>query len=172
VMVEAGWVPQRPSAPREAARWESWAAVLGVAADIEATAAAAGDRPPTLVDLVEDLREQARAGMQPRGTGVTVATLHATKGQQFAAVFVVGAHDGGIPNRAALGRTAPPEAVAEEQRLLYVGLTRATDRLCVSWARRAGSDTPVRPPSRFLAGILTGRPDFADIRLHSEPTRA
>ncbi len=172
VMVEAGWVPQRPSAPREAARWESWAAVLGVAADIEATAAAAGDRPPTLTDLVEDLREQARAGTQPRGTGVTVATLHATKGQQFSAVFVVGAHDGGIPNRAALGRTAPPDAVAEEQRLLYVGLTRASDRLCVSWARRAGPDTPVRPPSRFLAGILTGRPDFADIQLHSEPRRA
>lgn len=172
VMVEAGWVPRRPSSPREAAPWESWAAVLGVAADIESTAAAAGDRPPTLTDLVEDLREQARAGMQPRGTGVTVATLHATKGQQFSAVFVVGAHDGGIPNRAALGRMAPPDAVAEEQRLLYVGLTRATDRLCVSWSRRAGSDTPVRPASRFLTGILTGRPDFADIQLHGEPTRA
>ncbi len=172
VMVEAGWAPKRPSSARESSRWESWAAVLGVAADIEKAAAAAGDRPPTLTDLVEELREQARAGSQPRGTGVTVATLHATKGQQFAAVFVVGAHDGGIPNRAALGRSAPPDAVAEEQRLLYVGLTRAADRLCVSWARRAEATTPVRSPSRFLVGILTDRPDYADIQLHGDTRRA
>jgi DNA helicase-2/ATP-dependent DNA helicase PcrA len=172
VMVEAGWQQERPSVARDAARWESWAAVLGVATDIEASAAAAGDRPPTLTDLVEELREQARIGVQPRGTGVTVATLHATKGQQFSAVFIVGAHDGGIPNRAALTRMAQPDAVAEEQRLLYVGLTRAADRLLVSWARRAGSDSPVRGPSRFLAGVLLDRPDFVNIQLHGEAGQA
>lgn len=172
VMVEAGWAATRPSSARESGRWESWSAVLAVAADIETTATAAGDRPPTLTDLVEELRDQARAGVQPRGAGVTVATLHATKGQQFSAVFVVGAHDGGIPNRAALGRAAPPDAVAEEQRLLYVGLTRAADRLCVSWARRAGPDTPARRPSRFLTGMLTDRPDYVDIRLHGDTRRA
>jgi DNA helicase II / ATP-dependent DNA helicase PcrA len=136
VFIEAGWSIKRPEAVRESSRWESWASIVSLAEDVERTATAAGLLPPGLGELVEHLREQARSGLQPRGSGVTVATLHATKGQQWSAVLVVGAHDGGIPNRAALARTAGPDAVSEERRLLYVGLTRAADYLRVSWARQ------------------------------------
>lgn len=166
VFVEAGWSLKRPDAVRETSRWESWATLVSLALDVERSAAAARLAPPGLGELVERLRDQARSGAQPRGSGVTVATLHATKGQQWSAVLVVGAHDGGIPNRAALARTAGHDAVDEEQRLLYVGLTRAADHLRVSWARRASADSPTRAPSRFLAGLLADPPSAVDIQLH------
>jgi DNA helicase-2/ATP-dependent DNA helicase PcrA len=81
----------------------------------------------------------------------------------------VGAHDGGIPSRAALARSAGPEAIAEERRLLYVGLTRAADHLCVTWAQQASEQSPRRPPSRFLAALLTERPASVNIVLRGAP---
>jgi DNA helicase-2/ATP-dependent DNA helicase PcrA len=70
-------------------------------------------------------------------------------------VFVTGVHEGTIPITFA---TTPP-AVAEELRLLYVGLTRARDGLMVSWslARTPGA-RPSRGPSRFLASLLPAAP--------------
>jgi DNA helicase-2/ATP-dependent DNA helicase PcrA len=99
--------------------------------------------------------------------GVTVATLHATKGQEWPVVRVVGVHEGGVPNTAALARAAGPDALAEEQRLLYVGLTRARDRLTISWSagRRAGQASR-RAPSRFVRPLLSGENPDVDIRLH------
>jgi DNA helicase-2/ATP-dependent DNA helicase PcrA len=169
VLTDAGWSPDRPDGAGRASHWDSWDTVVGVADDFERTLGAAGQQPASLTDLVAHLREQARTGAQPRGSGVTVATLHATKGQQWAAVFVVGAHDGGIPSRAALTRSAGPEAIAEERRLLYVGLTRAADHLCVTWARQASEQSPRRPPSRFLAALLTERPASVNIVLRGAP---
>lgn len=165
VFVDAGWSQQRPDVVRELSRWESWSTLVAIAGELEVAAGAAGTATPTLGDLVEHLREQDRLGVQPRGSGVTVATLHATKGQEWPAVFVVGVHDGGIPNRSALSRSGGPQAVEEEKRLLYVGLTRAADRLHVSWARRATAESPTRPPSRFLSGLLADQPDTVDIQL-------
>jgi DNA helicase-2/ATP-dependent DNA helicase PcrA len=116
---------------------------------------------------VDDLRERARTGEEPRAVGVTVATLHATKGQEWPHVFVLSAHDGGIPAAVATGRGAAPDAVEEERRLLYVGLTRARDGLTVSWARRHRSDQVTqRRPSRFLQPFLESRDPGVDIRLH------
>lgn len=167
VLGEAGWTIQRPTVSAEAARWESWATVVTLAEEMESTTIAAGQPPPTVADLVAEMREQARTGGQPRGSGVTVATLHATKGQQWGAVFVVGAYEGGIPSRSALSRGAGPAAVREEQRLLYVGLTRAADHLCVSWARQAQQGSASRRPSRFLADVLLERPESAAIELRT-----
>jgi len=86
--------------------------------------------------------------------GVTLASLHAAKGLEWDVVFLVGASDGLIPISMAEG----PEAVEEERRLLYVGLTRARRQLFISWS---GARTPgargTRRVSRFLApaaGIL------------------
>jgi DNA helicase-2/ATP-dependent DNA helicase PcrA len=117
---------------------------------------------------VDDLRERARTGEEPRAVGVTVATLHATKGQEWPVVRVVGVHEGGVPNTAALARAAGPDALAEEQRLLYVGLTRARDRLTISWSagRRAGQASR-RAPSRFVRPLLSGENPDVDIRLHT-----
>jgi DNA helicase-2/ATP-dependent DNA helicase PcrA len=166
VLVEAGWTPQRPTAAGDLGRWESWASVLELARSLQQTAADSGDPPPRLGDLVDDLRERARSGEEPRAVGVTVATLHATKGQEWPVVFVVGVHDGALPSAAATTRTAGPDALAEEQRLLYVGLTRARDRLTVSWsARRTPQQASRRRPSRFLQPLIDAGDPAANIRL-------
>ena len=169
VLGDAGWVADPPPGERLGPRWQAWATLVGVADDLEHGAADAGQPPPGLEELMAELREQQSTGRQPRGVGVTVATLHATKGQQWAAVLIAGAYDGGVPIRSALGRWAPADAEAEERRLLYVGVTRAKDHLVITWPRRVTADGPGRPPSRFVAGLVAGRPAGVEIHLRSGP---
>jgi DNA helicase-2/ATP-dependent DNA helicase PcrA len=85
---------------------------------------------------------------------VTLASLHAAKGLEWDAVFVVGATDGMIP----ITYADTPEAVEEERRLLYVGVTRARQWLTITWATaRAPGGRATRRPSRFLDGLHAGR---------------
>ena len=83
---------------------------------------------------------------------VTLSTFHRAKGLEWHTVYLIGVADGIVPYK--LARTH--EALAEEQRLFYVALTRATDALHLSWAERtsiAGSEGRRRGPSRWLAPI-------------------
>ena len=66
--------------------------------------------------------------------GVTLASLHAAKGLEWDAVFLVGLADGTLPISHALSHGPDSEAVEEERRLLYVGVTRARVHLALSWA--------------------------------------
>jgi len=85
---------------------------------------------------------------------VTVASLHAAKGLEWDVVFLPGLTEGNLPIVHARGQ----QAIAEEQRLLYVGLTRARQRLYLSWALARTADArPSRVPSRFLAGLRPPR---------------
>ncbi len=144
VITGAGWSPEPPSgggATRE--RWESLSALATLADDM--TAAAPEARLP---ELVAELDRRAAEQHAPAVQGVTLASLHAAKGLEWDTVFIVGASDGLIPISMAEG----PDAVEEERRLLYVGLTRARRRLVVSWssARTPGARA-TRRVSRFLA---------------------
>jgi ATP-dependent DNA helicase UvrD/PcrA len=88
----------------------------------------------------------------PRADRVSLLTIHAAKGLEFPVVFVVGLEDGLLP----LSFGAPdPASLAEERRLLYVGMTRAKDRLLLARAERRTWRGRVREqsPSRFLADI-------------------
>lgn len=80
---------------------------------------------------------------------VLLLTIHTAKGLEFDAVLIAGAHDGGIPAYWARDQ----QSIAEEQRLLYVGMTRARQVLELTYpARRVlpnGTEIPCRP-SRFL----------------------
>jgi DNA helicase-2/ATP-dependent DNA helicase PcrA len=86
--------------------------------------------------------------------GVTLASMHAAKGLEWDAVFVVGLVDGVLPIAQSLSR---PEAVEEERRLLYVAVTRAREELTLSWSlvRNPGAKRP-RQRSRFLTGLAPG----------------
>lgn len=88
------------------------------------------------------------------GDAVDVATFHASKGLEWSIVHLAGIEDGLVPISHA--RTA--EAVAEEQRLLYVAITRARDELVVSWARERsfGERTKRRSPSPWLPAVQAG----------------
>jgi DNA helicase-2/ATP-dependent DNA helicase PcrA len=84
----------------------------------------------------------------------TLLTLHAAKGLEFPVVFITGLDDGLLPHSRSL---EDPEEMAEERRLLYVGITRAKDRVYLTRADRrstyGGYDDVA--PSRFLLDIPT-----------------
>ena len=87
--------------------------------------------------------------------GVHLLTLHGAKGLEFEAVFVARAEEKELPTRLAKS----PEAIAEERRLFYVGLTRAKRHLFVTWTRA---------PSRFLRELGL-QPSQAPARREAEP---
>lgn len=87
-----------------------------------------------------------------RAAGICVSTLHASKGLEYETVYIPDVNEGNIPWHEA--KTV--EAVEEERRLLYVGMTRAKEELCLLWTDdREGN---LIRPSRFLAetGIIEG----------------
>jgi DNA helicase II / ATP-dependent DNA helicase PcrA len=83
---------------------------------------------------------------------VSLMTLHASKGLEFPVVFLVGLEQGLFPSYRSLD---DPAAMEEERRLCYVGITRAQERLFISYARERrlyGSREPASP-SLFLAEL-------------------
>ena len=79
-------------------------------------------------------------------------TLHGAKGLEFPVVFLTGLEDGIFPHLRSL---TDPDALEEERRLCYVGITRARERLylCHAWCRQLFGATNYNPPSRFLEEI-------------------
>jgi DNA helicase-2/ATP-dependent DNA helicase PcrA len=146
VLSELNWHSDSPppgGAARE--RWESLTALVALAEDLVAT------KPDAhLDDLVADLDARAGAQHAPTVQGVTLASLHSAKGLEWDAVFLVGLTDTTLP----VQHATTPDQLAEEKRLLYVGVTRARERLALSWAlARSPGQRRGRRPSRFLDGI-------------------
>ncbi|AEY91562.1 ATP-dependent DNA helicase [Streptomyces hygroscopicus subsp. jinggangensis 5008] len=149
VLSGEGWTSEPPAgsgAVRE--RWESLAALVNLAHDLAAA------RPGvTLADFVAELDERANAQHAPTVQGVTLASLHAAKGLEWDVVFLVGVAEGMLP----ITYARTDEQIEEERRLLYVGVTRARERLHLSWAlSRSPGGRPNRRPSRFLDGLRPG----------------
>ena len=87
-----------------------------------------------------------------KSNAITLMTLHCAKGLEFPVVFITGLEDGLFPVLRSLDE---PEALEEERRLFYVGLTRAKEKIYLSCAerRRLFYDSNFRLPSRFLDEI-------------------
>jgi DNA helicase-2/ATP-dependent DNA helicase PcrA len=144
-LAATGWQRDQPppgGAARE--RWEALAAIVALADEFAAD------------DLAEFNAELARRAAQqhaPTVEGVTLASLHSAKGLEWDAVFLVGLTDGTLPSSYA--RTQ--EALEEERRLLYVGITRARHWLWLSYASARAPGGRARRPCRFLPQFDGGR---------------
>jgi DNA helicase-2/ATP-dependent DNA helicase PcrA len=133
---------------------------------------------PEAYSRIENLRELVNAAMDSRDRGetldqfldhaalvsdadqydeqaqITLMTLHAAKGLEFPLVVLAGMEEGLFPHSRTM---LEPDAIEEERRLCYVGMTRAMDTLVLSRAvyrRRYGTDMPeASVPSRFLEEV-------------------
>jgi DNA helicase II / ATP-dependent DNA helicase PcrA len=151
VLSSAGYAAQPPTgggAVRD--RWESLKAVVDLAAEVVARKSRAG-----LAEVLAEFEARAAAQHAPMADGVTLASLHAAKGLEWDAVFIVGCQEGTLP----LVYAETPAEVAEERRLFYVGVTRARQWLFASWSlSRTPGGSPSRTPSRFLDGVRPATP--------------
>lgn len=83
---------------------------------------------------------------------VQLMTLHASKGLEFPCVYLMGLAEGILPHQNSLDQEDPARAIEEERRLAYVGLTRAQQKLTLSYAlkKKQYGEEIVLEPSRFL----------------------
>ncbi|MGB5150519.1 MAG: ATP-dependent DNA helicase UvrD2, partial [Mycobacterium sp.] len=149
-----GLTADPPAGTKARERWDALAALADLVDD------EVSQRPSLdLPTLLAELRQRADSRHPPVVQGVTLASFHAAKGLEWDAVFLVGLADGTLPISHALAHGPDSEAVEEERRLLYVGVTRARVHLALSWAlARTPGGRQGRRPSRFLNGVAPQSP--------------
>lgn len=143
VLRSIGWSQEPPEvrgAVRE--RWESLNALMQLAEE--------APKATTLRQFVDDLFERQSGQHEPTMSAVSLASLHSAKGLEWESVYLIGVSEGIVP----ISYAKTPEAIDEERRLLYVGVTRARRSLRLSWsASPAPGRAGQRQPSRFLADV-------------------
>lgn len=142
VLRELGLTEEPPAAGgAQRDGWEARRAILRLAEDA---------RPDeNLRSFSDALMARAKDQHEPTMRTVTLSTLHAAKGLEWPHVYLAGWAEGALPISYATGF----DAIDEERRLAYVGVTRAARTLSLSWSRSAGRGE--RAPSRFLAEMGT-----------------
>ena len=105
-----------------------------------------------VASVIAELGSRAAHERDNAGDGVNLLTYHRAKGLEWDAVFLPMLEEGSLPIRQALD---DDEALAEERRLLYVGITRARMHLALSWAQRRETRGREgrREQSRFLLDV-------------------
>lgn len=147
VLRSLGWSQHPPDAGGAVrTRWESLNALMLLAEE----------QPPgtSLSSFVAELVERSTHHHEPTVSAVTLATLHSAKGLEWDVVFLIGLQEGLVP----IGYATEDSAIEEERRLLYVGITRARERLHLSWSASHGQRPGRNAPSRFLAELERPRP--------------
>ena len=135
---------EQDRSPEAEGRLENLEELIAAAEDFahaegEATVEAFLDSVALMSDVDELKEAEAR---------VTLMTLHSAKGLEFPVVFLSGLEEGVFPHARSMN---DPEEIEEERRLCYVGLTRARERLYLSYAvHRRIHGYGVGEPSRFL----------------------
>ena len=147
-LVPIGLTPQEPEGAQARERWQSLQALVELSKEL-------GKATPdlNLIGLLHQLHQRDTNKHPPTMQGVTLASLHAAKGLEWDAVFLVGLTDGSLPITHAI--KAGVAAIEEERRLFYVGVTRARKHLFHSWsAARQEGGRHSRKRTRFLDDII------------------
>ncbi len=125
-----------------------------------------GDDP--LAEFLEDVALVADVdSLNGTVDAPVLMTLHSAKGLEFPVVFITGMEDGLLPHSRSM---EDPDEMAEERRLCYVGLTRAKDRVILTYAFRRSlwGSSDVSTPSRFLNDIpkqlISGTGSYAGVK--------
>ncbi|HSF07263.1 MAG TPA: UvrD-helicase domain-containing protein [Methylomirabilota bacterium] len=147
--------------PEAEARLENLEELVAAAEDYTVTQA-----EPTLAGFLDSVALMSDVDEWEQGQSrVTLMTLHAAKGLEFPVVFLTGMEEGVFPHARSLNE---PEEIEEERRLCYVGLTRARERLYLTWAlHRRIHGYGVGEPSRFLREMPEA--ELAALNARSEP---
>jgi DNA helicase-2/ATP-dependent DNA helicase PcrA len=145
VLRSLGWrqeAPESKGAARD--KWEALNALMGLAEQQPAST--------TFRQFTDELMERQGSGHEPTIQAVTLASLHSAKGLEWEVVFLVGLSEGLVP----ISYATTFEQIDEERRLLYVGITRARERLELSYSESSLGRSQQRQPSRFLREALPG----------------
>ena len=132
-------------------RLENLQELVGVAREYDQSGATEGEEPTVEEFLQQISLFSDQDGIQDDEGIVTLMTLHNAKGLEYPVVFILGCEDGVFPHQ----RAVEEGDIEEERRLCYVGITRARERLYMTFARtrslHGGRDWNL--PSRFLGEI-------------------
>jgi len=146
VLSGTGWTPEPPrgtGAMRE--KWESLLALMTMAEECSDSM--------TLADFVAEIDLRASVEHAPGASAVTLASIHSAKGLEWPVVFLIGCSEGLLP----LSYADTDDAVEEERRLAYVGISRAGRELNISWAKaRTPGGKSTRSLSRFFTDLAPG----------------
>ncbi|MFM8708182.1 MAG: ATP-dependent helicase [Planctomycetia bacterium] len=161
------------------ARWDCVEQMVNALADHEKSHRPRGGGPADfagivrgfLDELVLDVTEAERfRSDKPKGNVLRLMTLHAAKGLEFDCVWMVGMEEGLLPHHRSLNDGL--QAIDEERRLCYVGVTRAKKRLALSLCltrMKWGKSKPCRP-SRFLYELTGQAEKFTGEPADGSPT--
>lgn len=137
----------------EKAQQQKWENVLSCVQALTWFEEDAENKPATLADFVSTtlLDNEPKKEKKDEENKLNLMTFHSAKGLEFKAVFLIGIEDHLVPHQ----RSASPQEIEEERRLLYVAITRAQEDLCLSMARKRSAYGKLVPstPSRFLFEI-------------------
>jgi uncharacterized protein (TIGR00375 family) len=139
--------------PRPDAEFKRAEAIAAIRSAADVLAPLAGRCGADLERFLDEVALGAEVDTwDPRADRITLLTLHAAKGLEFPVVFIVGCDDGLLPLRPWRGAEID---YAEERRLLFVGMTRATTRLTLLTAakRMMRGEVTACSPSPFLSSI-------------------
>ena len=93
-------------------------------------------------------RQKEKKGQEDLGDGITLLTMHAAKGLEYELVFIIQGNEGIIPYK----KAQTGEEIEEERRLFYVAMTRAKQKLIISYVKEKNGKS--KSPSRFIQELL------------------
>ena len=149
-LAPVGLTATEPSGAQERQRWQSLNALVELIEEI-----LTANPQISYLGVIGMLQERVRSKNPPKVQGVTLVSVHMAKGLEWDAVFLVGLYEGMFPIHHALKGAGAADAIEEERRLLYVGVTRAREHLHLSWAlarQEGGKQSRVR--TRFLDDLV------------------